>query len=329
MLVLVILIILNLLLFYKYDTFSKLLNIYDNPENKRKIHKSNIPLTGGIIIYLNIVLYFLLNYLFNQVYGFPELIKEIKDFWYFFAALSLIFFLGVIDDKFDISANKKLFFLVLILSVLINLDANLLITSAKLSFTNYEFNFGKLSFFWTLVCFLLFINAFNMIDGINLQSGFYTIILILVLILLKYETIFFISLLIPIILFLYLNFKNKSFLGNSGSYLIPFLISYSFIKIYNSDSSLYADFIVITMIIPGIDLIRLFFFRAINKKNPFSADNNHLHHLILKKKGYFHTLITIQIIILLPIIISLITNNSLYSLILGFILYFFVFYKNK
>ena len=48
-------------------------------------------------------------------------------------------------------------------------------------------------------------------------------------------------------------------MGNSGSYLLGFLLSYIIIKIYNNGSSLYADKILLIMFLPGIDMIRLFF----------------------------------------------------------------------
>ena len=34
--------------------------------------------------------------------------------------------------------------------------------------------------------------------------------------------------------------------------------------------------------IPGLDMFELFIFRIVKGKNPFSADLNHIHHLILR-----------------------------------------------
>ena len=34
--------------------------------------------------------------------------------------------------------------------------------------------------------------------------------------------------------------------------------------------------------IPGLDMFRLFLERIFNKKNPFSPDNKHLHHYLIK-----------------------------------------------
>jgi hypothetical protein len=40
------------------------------------------------------------------------------------------------------------------------------------------------------------------------------------------------------------------------------------------------------MLVPGLDLFRLFFERIIKGKNPFFPDRNHIHHLLLKKMSY-------------------------------------------
>ena len=37
------------------------------------------------------------------------------------------------------------------------------------------------------------------------------------------------------------------------------------------------------LLYPGIDLIRLFFFRLIRKKNPFKGDRKHIHHILQAK----------------------------------------------
>ena len=79
---------------------------------------------------------------------------------------------------------------------------------------------------------------------------------------------------------MFLNHKQKSFLGDSGTYLLAFIFSYFFIKLYNQTSTIQVDKIVLFMIIPGIDLIRLFTLRIIRGRNPFSPDRNHLHHII-------------------------------------------------
>ena len=47
--IITLLIILNLIIYLNLKNFSKLINIYDKPDKKIKLHKGNIPLIGGII----------------------------------------------------------------------------------------------------------------------------------------------------------------------------------------------------------------------------------------------------------------------------------------
>ena len=56
-----------------------------------------------------------------------------------------------------------------------------------------------------------------------------------------------------------MNFKNKCFLGNSGVNFISFLILIYFIDSYESNSFKSVEEIILLMILPGIEMIRLFF----------------------------------------------------------------------
>ena len=49
-------IIFNISLYLLNDKIAKSLDLYDKPDNLRKLHKVKVPLTGGIIILLNIIL---------------------------------------------------------------------------------------------------------------------------------------------------------------------------------------------------------------------------------------------------------------------------------
>ena len=80
------------------------------------------------------------------------------------------------------------------------------------------------------------------------------------------------------------NFNGNLILGDSGSYLLSSIIGCTFIYQYNYfDNYLYGDEIFIILLIPSIDMLRLFVVRSLNKKNPFKGDLNHMHHLLKKK----------------------------------------------
>ena len=53
----VISITLNLLIIFFFNQISKFVNIFDYP-SERKIHTSPTPILGGLIIYLNLIIYF-------------------------------------------------------------------------------------------------------------------------------------------------------------------------------------------------------------------------------------------------------------------------------
>ena len=79
-----------------------------------------------------------------------------------------------------------------------------------------------------------------MFDGINLQSSLYSLFIFFNI--MFYTNSLLVNILvITLICFSYLNFKNKTFLGDSGSLLLAFVISYFFINLYNLNYITYAD----------------------------------------------------------------------------------------
>lgn len=297
-------ILFNFLLIVFFDKI-KLFHInIDNPDNKRKLHKNPIPLAGGTIIFLNLILYFLF-FLKNPSLLINEVIFENdKNLIFFFITSFFVFFLGFIDDKFDISASIKFFTLSIIFIIFLFFDASLNITIIKFSFFEKQFYLSQYSIIFTCFCFLVFLNAFNMFDGINLQSSFYVIIVLFSILIFYTDLLIAKIILISMIGYSYLNFRNKSFLGDSGSLLVAFLIGYLFIKLYNYELINYTDEVVIYMLVPGVDLIRLFFKRILLKRNPLSSDRFHLHHLLLSKYSYHKTIGILLFLILLPVIMS-------------------------
>ena len=159
-----------------------------------------------------------------------------------------------------------------------------------------------------------------MLDGINLQAGIYFNFILLILILSKSMLFIPLVLIICSVVFLYLNSINKIFLGNSGSNLISFIICIFMIKSYNYEY-LEVEQIFLIMMIPGLDMLRLFILRIYRGKSPFLADDNHLHHLLLRKFSYKKTILSVQILIIMPYLLSYLINSYIYGIIIGILLY--------
>ncbi len=321
----------NFFLIFFFDKIKLLSTNLDNPDGKRKLHKKPIPLAGGIIIFLNLIIYFIFI-LFNSSLLLNEIVfQSHKDLILFFLTSFLIFSLGFLDDKFNISASKKFFITSIIIILSLFFDDMLNIKIVRFSFFEKEFYLSKYSIVLTCFCFLVFLNSFNMFDGINLQSGSYSIIIFSSILFLYADSLVIKIILISIFTYSYLNMRNKSFLGDSGSLLIAFIIGYFFIKLYNTNIINFTDEVVIYMLVPGIDLIRLFFKRIFLKRNPLSSDRFHLHHLLLSKYSYEKTIIILVFLIILPISMSYFGLNNLFVIFIFILIYsillFFISHK--
>jgi len=323
-----ILILCNILIFFNFKRISKVLNIYDFPDKVRKFHKYPVPILGGGIIFFSLIIIFVSGYFFDNSYlldlGFDK-----KNILIFFLFCLVIFLIYLFDDIKNLNPNHKLLILSILLIFYLNLDSNVIITNLRFRFFKEVISLNKFSIAFTLFSILLFINALNMFDGINLQCGTYSLfIFIMFFFLVKNIAIFYF--IIPLFFFLLLNFSNSCFLGNNGSALLSFIISVLAIKIYNHNN-IYAEDIFLLMCIPGYDLLRLAFVRSLNKKHPFYPDRNHLHHLISDIYGHN---VALFLILLLIIFINLVNFFSKFSSILTIFLSIFlyniiIFYTKK
>ena len=120
---LIIEILLNLVIFLNYSKIAKIYNVYDIPDNLRKHHKYPTPLLGGLIIYFNIFILFILFHLdfFESIF-----FQSKYEINLFFISVTFLFVIGFLDDKYSISANKKLLILFLLIYLLTLFDNNLI-----------------------------------------------------------------------------------------------------------------------------------------------------------------------------------------------------------
>jgi UDP-N-acetylmuramyl pentapeptide phosphotransferase/UDP-N-acetylglucosamine-1-phosphate transferase len=151
-----------------------------------------------------------------------------------------------------------------------------------------------------MLLMLAIINAYNLIDGIDGLAGIIGIIIFSI-----YAVIFFFtgqdfSFLVSVsaiaILTAFLRFNlssgtNKIFMGDSGSLVIGFLIGFLTLRFLTIDPFAILDyqfkgenriiFIISILFIPIFDTTRIFFSRLFRRKNPFIADRNHAHHILI------------------------------------------------
>jgi UDP-GlcNAc:undecaprenyl-phosphate GlcNAc-1-phosphate transferase len=313
--------LINLFFIFFFKSIERILNCYDHPVAHRKIHNKKIANFGGFLIIVNIIIFYTFLYKNNVISN--------QDF--FFIIGSVIFFLlGYFDDKLDINAYLKFFFQIIFILLLLFFNNDLLVKDIYISSLNKKILLEQFDIFFTILCYLLFINAFNMLDGINLSAGIYSLLLLVFLYLQK-NNILFIVLITSLIFFLIKNYQNKLFLGNNGSTLLGFIFSYFFIDL-NRTKIISAEEIFLVMIIPGLDMLRLYIQRIYNKKNPLKADLNHLHHILLKKFNYNKTITYLSLILFTPFFLNLFFDDSKKIYLIIFIVfsyYCLIFYLLK
>jgi len=321
--------LINLFLIINFEKIKIFKVVIDKPDKVRKFHQKPTALAGGIILMINIFFYFIfLN--FNQnLLGNEIIFKTLNEINIFICCCFLIFLLGIVDDKFNLNPLKKFIFLFLILGLFMYLDNSLIIENLRFSFLKGTINLNSYSNIFTIFCFLVFINAFNMFDGINLQTSIYSLIVLIYFFSLNQNSFLIAVLIIFILFFMYLNHSNKSFLGDSGTLLLSFILSVFFIKLFNNGKIIYSDEIFIYMMLPGIDMVRLFFERIKKKRNPFSYDRLHVHHLLLKKLEYPKTILTIILLILVPIILIQFNLNNLMIIFVTIMIYSLIIMLSK
>ena len=199
--------ILNILLLLVIILYGNKIFILDKPDSIRKHHKHPVPLAGGIIILINI----LSLLLFSQLSEFKELnyvfFNSRESIFSFYCGSCLVFLVGIYDDKYNIRPNIKLVLLFIIVLVVILIDSELIINELYFSSLNFHTTLDNFSIFFTILCILLFLNAINMFDGINMQVSIYALSLFVILTLINNSVLFFIPIIICLFVVIFLKLK--------------------------------------------------------------------------------------------------------------------------
>ncbi len=239
---------------------------------------TNVPLTGGIFIFFSILyLYF----------------NEIESIIFF---LSLLFILGLATDLKITDSPKIRFLIQTALLFLIVYSSDLQITPTRVYVIDLIISNVLLSYLFSTFCLLILINGSNFIDGLNgLLVGYYLLISIVFY---QLDLINFLNiensnslLFLVILLFLFLlNLFKKSFMGDTGAYILGFFYGYLLIKIYVEYQTFSPFFVILLLWYPCFENLFSILRKFQLKKSPIKPDNNHLHQLIFfyLKKKYKH-----------------------------------------
>ena len=274
-----------------------------DPIKARSSHNTLATKTGGIAIFSTLFLTTLYFYFKqNEVFEFSLLIP-----------LSIIFVIGVYDDFYE--ADFKLKFFIQIIVAKLFIDNGFLINHYYGLFGLQEIPY-LLAQLTTVFVFLVLVNAFNFIDGIDGLAISFAVFALLGFEFLNFSTSLtsLNTICVGGLLSLYyFNFKQekKIFLGDAGSLFLGSLVALNAFHYLDPNVSVKSGnrvlLSVAVLFYPLLDLLRVFFIRINQKKSPFVADKNHIHHKIGKiSKNHF---IRSLIIICLNFIIVFLTKK--------------------
>lgn len=327
--------------FYLYPniiSISKTKGLMDAP-GERKVHSTQVPTLGGLGVFIAFSLSLIVFGLMTDL-SQPELIKLLA----LLGSTIILLFLGIKDDLISMSPKKKFIGqLLAVVNVVVLTDVRILSFEGLLGIGELPY---VISILFTVFVFVLVINALNLIDGIDGLAGSIAVISSVSFgILFLLEGLYMMTLISAILVgaligFLRYNLSSnqKIFMGDCGSMLTGFLLSYQGVAFLSlnatpgtSNTISNAPIVLLAILsYPLFDLLRVFAIRIKQRRSPFSADSNHIHHRLLRlglnhKKATLllcicnafvigFTFLLTDLEIHLQLIITVITGATLYLL---------------
>ncbi|MEN9699204.1 MAG: hypothetical protein RLZZ301_402 [Bacteroidota bacterium] len=271
--------------------------------SERSSHSQHVPSFGGVTFF---VVFMISLTLAEQFFVTNRAV-------YIIPAATIMFVIGLKDDLTGISPINKIMAQI-IATTLLFLSSDFQIDNLHGFLGLYEVS-PLLVVPLSYAVVIFFINAFNLIDGIDgLATALGTYyFFFFALLYYRLEDWVMVSLCMAFVgmfvAFLRYNLSadKKIFMGDTGSLFIGFIIAMMVIGFMSTDYPAYTPglypqnipfFIISVLFIPVFDSIRVFVARAAEGRSPFSPDRNHIHHLFMDRYGLTHRQTTLRILLL-------------------------------
>ena len=266
--------------------------LVDHPGH-RKIHATPMPLVGGLIVAFGLFGPLLLAALSLNLQLMDREATELLRYGFGKRTLQLIgilaggigmLLLGLLDDRHTLSAGKKLSGQILIAAVVAATGTRITLFVPDITF----------SYVITILWFITLVNAFNFTDNMNgLCAGLGAISAVLFALHAAlpghYLVACFGFLVAGALLgFMPLNYPTaKTFLGDSGSHLIGYLIAtMAVLPHFHHETQLNKLTVITPLLVLGIVLVDFLWvigYRLSHGHPVYLGDNNHLSHQLVKR----------------------------------------------
>ena len=254
------------------------MGLVDRPGG-HKTHKGEIPLIGGIAMYLGVAASVLL-------------FKPLNAWLPFLAAGGLLLLIGALDDYRELRVSFRIL-TQLVAGVIMAVGANNVLWSlGDLGGTGIV-ELGALAVPFTILCVVGVINAMNMSDGMDGLAGslaLVTVSLVMLLVAMRGGVedlgalMLFPAVLVP---FLAVNLCggnncSRAFMGDAGSTFLGFSLAWVLVEHSQGEDAAYRPVTALwLMAVPLIDTVSLMIRRILKGHSPFLPDRHHFHHVLL------------------------------------------------
>lgn len=248
-----------------YFKIAERYNIIDKP-NERSSHITPTIRGGGIIFPITIILFYVLS-----SFAYP----------WFFLAVMLSATISFVDDIRDMPRLLRF--------GVHSLAAGLIL---------YQAGVASLPVVLIILAFVFVtgvLNAYNFMDGINGITGFYSLAIIIPLMLTEgnpVNTRLQLLMLIALIVFLFFNARKKArcFAGDVGSVSIAVIVCFMLVqRIINTDDYTYLGFLALYLVDTGLTIIQ----RLKAGDKIFEAHRKHLFQVLSNEMGMPHLVVSL------------------------------------
>jgi UDP-GlcNAc:undecaprenyl-phosphate GlcNAc-1-phosphate transferase len=259
-------------------------DLVDRPGG-RKTHHGDVPIVGGLAMFVGIVL------------GVGLLPVPGNHAGAFLAACAVLVTVGLIDDRFDLSPWTR-FPGQIAAAVVLIVGSGTTITTLGDLFGSGPINFSEYgSLLFTVFIIISGINAFNMLDGMDGLAGTVALGAYIAIAYIAASAGLSTPLAISLVMigavcaFLIFNMPLRSkrrahcFMGDAGSTVLGVSVAWLFIQISQSPGPVKPISAVNTLwfvALPVYEVVWSTIRRIIRGVSPFKADSDHFHHMLLK-----------------------------------------------
>ncbi|RII27786.1 MAG: peptidylprolyl isomerase [Geobacter sp.] len=243
---------------------------------ERRLHDKTTPRWGGVSFFIGVLPFYLVENGSNTLTPF-------------IAASFLLVAMGMLDDLSSLGWKMK-FSVMAVAATIVIFAGDTIIHHIGFYGSLGRADLGLLSIPFTYVSIIGITNAINLLDGLDGLAGGVSLLGFLFM---GLAALLAGNVAIAVICFAHVgalgafllyNFpRARVFMGDTGSLYLGFSLSVTAVLLtQNASSTVDSMFPVLVLLIPIFDTLRVLLVRLLNGKNPFQADNLHLHYLMVR-----------------------------------------------